>query len=282
MYKLSVQNERGKILELTNNPKYSITSITGLNPPSATINTSTVTNFDGARFNSARVNVRNLVITLCPEAPVETNRIALYEYFKTKQWCRIFFKNGSRDVYIDGYVESMECNPFAQKQQMQISILCPQPYFIGLNDTSSTLNNVVPLFESPFSLPQEGIELSVYIVNEPITFVNTGDIRSGMLFSFAFEGDVIELTIVDSNTRESLTIEYEFHAYDLLTVNTNKGNKSIMLQRNSQTINLINYVTDASVWLQADTGANSFEIKALYGVENFKASVEWMNMFEGV
>ena len=40
MYSLKVENDRGITLELTNNPKYNVFKIEGLNPPKATINSS--------------------------------------------------------------------------------------------------------------------------------------------------------------------------------------------------------------------------------------------------
>lgn len=281
MYKLSIQNEYGKTLELSNNANYSIVSITGLNPPSATINTSTITNFDGARYNSARVNMRNIVITLNPEFPVERNRIALYEYFKTKHWVRVFYSNASRDVYIDGYVETFECDQFTQKQQAQISILCPQPFFIGLGDTNTTHFDVIPLFEVPFSLPTEGMALSEYIANEPIEFVNSGDVSSGMLFTFTFQVNTVELTLTDTFTGETFIVEYEFLPYDLLEINTNKGEKSITLTRNGKKINLINYVTVGSQWLQSHLGPNSFVASTIEGVD-FSVDINWLTLYEGV
>lgn len=281
MYKLSVQNEYGDTLELTNNTNYSITSITGLNPPSATINTSTITNFDGARFNSSRVNMRNIVITLNPECPVEANRIALYKYFKTKHWVRIFYKNGLRDVYIDGYIETFECDQFTQKQQAQISILCPQPFFIALEDGTTTPLNIIPLFEAPFSLPTEGMAFSEYIENEPIEFVNEGDVTSGMLFNFTFPSNTVELTLRDCMTGQSFVVEYEFLPYDVLEINTNKGEKSITLTRDGKKIELINYVTVESEWLQSHLGLNRITASTVAGID-FSVSVNWLTLYEGV
>ena len=85
MFTLSVENDRGEKLELTHNKKYTVTNITGLNPPKATINTSPVSNFDGVRQNGSRAEPRNLVITVVIEGDIEANRINLYKYFKIKR-----------------------------------------------------------------------------------------------------------------------------------------------------------------------------------------------------
>ena len=79
MYTFKIENEYGNMLELTHNPNYTITSIEGLNPAKANINTSVVASFDGSRFNSSRLNERNLVINVVIEKDIEQNRINLYK-----------------------------------------------------------------------------------------------------------------------------------------------------------------------------------------------------------
>lgn len=43
---------------------YLIEEITGLGPPTATINTTDMASIDGSIYNSARVGMRNIVLTL--------------------------------------------------------------------------------------------------------------------------------------------------------------------------------------------------------------------------
>ena len=62
MFEFSVQNDKGEILELTENPNYNVTQITGLTPAGCTINTAAVAGMDGETFNSARINKRNITI----------------------------------------------------------------------------------------------------------------------------------------------------------------------------------------------------------------------------
>ena len=104
MYELIAQNKYGEQLKMTNNPRYVITDVDGLYPPEGTINTTQVANTDGSVFNSSRINDRVITITMAINAPAEANRILLYRYFKTKYPVRLYYKNGTRDVYIDGYV----------------------------------------------------------------------------------------------------------------------------------------------------------------------------------
>ena len=282
MFSLSVQNENGDLLELTHNPNYIVKHVGGLTPMSATINTSTYTNFDGARYNSSRANMRNLVLSIMPRYTVDENRINLYQYFKSGRWVRIFYKNSLRNVYIDGYVETNEGDLFEKGETLVISIICPQPYFVGLTDeTEETFKNVVPLFEGAFSIPEEGITLSE-VVTGTFDFTNKGDVPYGMIFKFSFTGNVVDVTIRDNSTDKTMVIEYECLPYDTLNVNTNKGEKSILLYREGEEYNLINYLTDDSEWLEARTGQNSFTVSTVYGDENYTLDLAWSELFEGV
>ena len=129
MYELIAQNKYGEQLKMTNNPRYVITDVDGLYPPEGTINTTQVANTDGSVFNSSRINDRVITITMAINAPAEANRILLYRYFKTKYPVRLYYKNGTRDVYIDGYVSKFSVEYFEKKQTAQIEITCPMALF---------------------------------------------------------------------------------------------------------------------------------------------------------
>ena len=116
MYTLTVENERGDQLELTHSNNYTVTNVEGLNPPKATINTAVVASFDGSWFSSSRMAERNLVLTIVIENEIERNRLKLYQYFKPKKPCKLYYKNASRDVSIAGYVETLEVSLFDNRQ----------------------------------------------------------------------------------------------------------------------------------------------------------------------
>ena len=114
MYTAKIENVNGEVMLLTNKEsKYQVISITGLNPPKAQINTTPIVGLDGAKFNSSKLETRNIVITIRLNGDVEANRQALYNFFVTKKWCRFYYTNGSRNVYIDGYIDSVECDLFS-------------------------------------------------------------------------------------------------------------------------------------------------------------------------
>ena len=165
MYSLSVKNAIGETLTLSSNPNYTVYKIDGLAPPKATINSSINATEDGSVINSAKVESRNIVIYMTIEGDVEANRIALYKYFTPKRSVELFFRNGTRNVYIEGMVEVVECDLFANKQIAQISIICSKPYFKSVENLIVSFSEIITNFSFPFSIIESGMELSTLNAN---------------------------------------------------------------------------------------------------------------------
>ena len=146
-------NRAGEILTLTNREtEFQVESIRGLSPVPAQVNMTPMAGLDGAQFNSAKIQTRNIVIMLRIRGDVEKNRLTLYRFFRTKEKHRFYFSNESRSVYTDGYVESAEVDLFELGQRLQISIICPNPFFQSDEEKSVGITNIVPLFEFPFAI----------------------------------------------------------------------------------------------------------------------------------
>ena len=154
MYTLIAQNKYGEQLELTHNEAYVITDIDGIDPPDAVINTTRNANADGSIYNSSYVDNRTITITLAINGPAEANRIQLYQFFKAKYPVRLYYKNATRDVYIDGFVQNIPINFFNKKQIAQITIICPNPFFNGVSDSITEFGTVEGLFEFPFNIEE--------------------------------------------------------------------------------------------------------------------------------
>lgn len=161
MYTLIAQNKYGDQLELTHNEAYVITNIVGIDPPDAVINTTRNANADGSVFNSAYVDNRQITITLAINKPAEANRIQLYQYFKTKYPIRLYYQNSTRNVYVDGFTQNISINFFNKKEIAQITILCPNTFFNGVNDSITEFSTVESLFEFPFSIEESANLLKV-------------------------------------------------------------------------------------------------------------------------
>lgn len=169
MFTLKIENSRGDLIQLSQNESsYQITNIEGLNPPEAEVYTSAVANMDGQKFKSSKLQMRNIVITFKVNGEVEKNRLNIYKYIGTKKWCKIYYKNGIRDVYAEGYCETIECPLFEMKQEMQLSIVCPDPYLQSIESIYTDISKVIGLFEFPFAIEKTGIEIAKWTKTEKL------------------------------------------------------------------------------------------------------------------
>ena len=286
MYKAKVQNAQGNEFMLTGREaEYQVLSIIGLNPSRAQLNMTTIVGLDGAILNSAKLETKNIVITLKINGDAEENRQRLYDYFRTKEACRFFYSNGTRNVYIDGLVEAVECDLFSEDEQAQISLICPYPYFTDVSEVVNDISDIASSFVFPFSIEHdEPIPISSYDSERVTNVINTSDAEVGMRIVASIHGSVNTLEIRNTDTGESITINYSMQDLDVLTINTNKGRKGVSIQRNGVTTNIFSSVQGGSVFLQLHTGSNPLAYLADGGTSQELVSVQIIhaNEYRGV
>ncbi len=282
LYTLKVKNNRGEIMELTHNKRYNVYKIEGLTPPQASINSSVNTTQDGSKINSVRLENRNIVIYLTIEGEVEKNRINLYKYFPPKKDITLYFKNKSRNVYIEGTVELIECDIFANKQIAQISIICGKPYFKDVQSLISIFSDISPLFEFPFSIEAEGIELSTLSTNQRKTIINTGDVDTGIIIELFALGTVVNPVLYNVQTAEKMLLNFELQTSDKLIINTNIGEKTITLLRAGVSYNAMGYMSPDSTWFVLTNGDNHFTYNAESGTSNLQITFKTNLLYSGV
>lgn len=270
MYELKVKNDKGEVLNLSTSPIYSVYKVTGLQPPAVAINSSVNATTDGSTVNSLRAGTRNIVLYVKLEGDVEKSRINLYHYFPLKKRITLYFKNGSRNVCIEAYVEVIECDLFTNKQIAQVSLLCPQPYFKGVDEIISHFNEVSAYFQFPFSIPAEGIELSRITTNIRKSIINAGDVESGLIIDMYAVGEVVNPAVYDTFKRTYIKLRITMQKGDRIVINTNTGAKSIVLTRAGISSNIMGHMTPDSTWLTLDAGDNVFT----YSAENDSSNLQ--------
>lgn len=277
MFTLKVENTRGAVLELTNNEEnYQVTEVSGLNPPNANINTSSYANGDGSSFNSSRIPDREIVITVYINGDIQKNRLALYKHFRNKEWCKIYYKDDLRDVFIEGYVQAHEVSSFTQKQVAQISILCPNPYFKDVETIVQSISKIINNFTFPFSINEdEPVEFSTIEFEKITNVINDSESETGLIINVLFMGTVNKLEIRNVDNGKNFIIDYEFRKNDKLVINCNRGSKSAILTRDAVEYNLIPYVRSGSTFFQLGIGDNNFSFLADDGVDDMLVDIHF-------
>lgn len=276
MYSLTVENQIGNVLTLTQKENtYQIQQIEGLSPPNATINTTDIVGMDGGMFNSSKLEMREIVLYIKINGNAEKNRINLYTFFSPKMSVKLSYRNGERNVFIMGFVSSFVCDLFAEGEIAQISVLCPYPYWKDAQEIVDDISNVLGLFMFPFFINEnEPIPFSEYTENRESVVYNYSLTETGLIIRAQFTGSVNSLEIRNTLTGEDFTINYPFIADDVLTINTNKGQKSVNLTRSGDSENVFPYIAQGSVFLQLHAGANPFMFAADGGASDDNVTIQ--------
>ena len=292
MFIARIENKIGEVLRLTQDEsEYQIVRIEGLNPPNAQINTLSMANIDGARFNSSKLETREIVITIQLNgagAVVEANRQKLYRFFPTKDWCKFYYTNNFRDVFIEAYSNTVDVCPFDNAQQMQISIICPQPYFKSLQMIIDDISKQISRFEFPFAFGSNGatnpdvptseetddaIPFSEIEMDRVTNVYNNSESECGMIIEVNIVLPINTITIQNTDTGEFLTLNDEFKQDDKIIINTNRGEKSVSLTREGITTNIFPKLVKGSTFFQLNIGNNYFGYTLGEGVEDSRVHI---------
>lgn len=258
MIQITAVNEYNQQIQLTGSASIKLTQVTGLTPPKANVNTSALATKDGSIFNSSRVQNRNIVLTIYPAKSIEQTRVDLYKYFKTKHPIKLKIQTATRRVWIEGRIESMEGDLFAKSQKIQISIICPDPYFKSETTTVVAFENLTADMN------------------------NQSDDETGVVVELTATGAAQGITITNTTTGESFTTNQQMAQGDKIILNTRRGEKSLVLVAGGTTTNIINTMEPGSDWFSLIPGHNIFTIQAEAGVANLTARLILQPIFEGV
>lgn len=297
---LTVTNHVGESLKLElMRPEKSgliVREISGLGPSKASISTSDVATMDGGVFNSARRENRNIVIDLVmyPFPTIEASRYLAYRYFPVKKKIRLEVETDALLVHTYGYVESNEPDIFSEQESTQISVICPDPNFYDISETSSAFSGVEARFEFPFSnesVDDPLIEFGTFRPDSRAIIFYKGNEETGMDIVFHALDLVRNITLYNFVTQEFIKIDTEkvekisgapFSKGDDIIINTRVGSKSATLLRNGKYTNILGALDKESTWLGLRIGDNIFSYDAEEGKDSLMISFSYQAAYGGV
>ncbi len=297
---ITVTNPKGESLKIDIfNPETSgliIRSIDGLGPPEANIGMTELTTTDGSIYSSSRVASRNVVLdlafTFAPD--IESTRHKVYRYFPLKKKVDLVVETDYRKLRLSGYVESDEPEIFSQTEGSQISIVCPDPYFYGLDQQKSVFSTVTPLFEFPFSnesLTDPLLELGSINIDTRTVLDYEGDIDTGVVINVHLLDNVKGLTIYNIETLEKIIIDTDKVAQiigrplklgDDINISTVSGNKYVECVHEGVTTNVISAINKDSDWFTISTGRNAFNFVAPDHMRDIVMTFFFYNAYGGI
>lgn len=242
---------QGDMIPISSDPNIEIQDVQGITLSDASITTIQRLRGIGASVANKFVRPRNIIITACPTRNVEEGRQKLYDYFTAGNTITLVVINGEHRMSISGEVESVKGDLFEQRQAIQISIICPFPYFKDID------NNRRDRF-------------SLY----PNDFTATGQFfTSGTEFEIVSESFFKRVVIYqerpESDTTKIFECELSGNAVQALFIRSFEGKRAVVGHS-------VDVVTPYSDWITLDPGVNFITIE-LYreGGENENPWVEF-------
>lgn len=202
----------GGLSEPTN---YQTVKIDGLAPVKTQLNFSNAAAIDGAFLNSARTPTRNIVITVKIKHNHEAVRNLINSVFYIKDLVRLVYKTDLKEVYIDGYVESVEYSPFEKSEIVQISIICPDPYFETIEEKTVEAESAGGVNSFTANIETFAPTYFRFIMEAPQITAGTYLNIFGLTLSRTDGGQGAKIGFEDFNISKSGGLEFIYKPFDI-------------------------------------------------------------------
>lgn len=239
-----------------------VRNIEGLDPVKASVSTSPRGSIDGVAYTGSNIPARNIVLTIHPNPDWDvwtfsSLRRLVYQYFMPKRPVRLVFESDDiPPVEISGIVEGVSVNQFAKDLELQVSIICPDPYFTAVDPTVVTGQ-------------------AVRAGGATVVVPYGGTIESGL---------VVKVTYTSGSSPTSIGIQLGNPEISHFTVPATVNNilyfelSSIPMQKYVQNVNigtgvidnLLSSVVQGSSWAVLEPGDNEFSVITDQGVQDWE------------
>lgn len=276
---IKIENARGEVLDLSADPRY-VPILQNGGPPGAAINHSKVGTAHGSKYNSSTVEPRNLLLTIYLKGDIARARRNLYRYIIPSGYIKVYYQEEDLDLWIDGYVETAEVDPWTQNENMAVSILCPEPFWKDIQETYTDASVVSSLFEFPFAIEEAGVEFSLVDKSKSTLIQNDGTVEAGATFELIATNRSLQPRIYNLTTGKYMGFYVDMFPGDRLIINTSDHNKRVTYIKDGVESNYINTLMEGSEWLKMAIGANEYSYTVDEG--EMELRIYHTNMYIGV
>lgn len=238
---------------------------------------------DGGYLEAIKVPPRTIGLSFVinDRSRTEELRNDLISFFSPKKPGTLTIERGGRKRKI-GFCLSerpqfVQDNIITDKLRVNLSLICPDPYFQDVNPSVVNFMHPLPLLTFPFnSVAGVGITAGILVVTDTATLVNDGDVPVGIVCDITASGGTVtnpKITMNGQYVRVIKTLEIG----DTLSIDTNQGRKDIYFNGESQ------FIFDRkSVFFQLPVGENTIVVSADAGIKDAKASFTYSFKYLGV
>lgn len=284
MFSLRLENESGNIVNINDGIRYVVTAVSGLNPPSASLFTSKSPNRKGSKYNGSTLDERNIVLTIKILGNIEANRNALYAWVDTEQYCKVYYKNGVKNVFCAGYVQDCPIDLFTDNEIVSVAIVCPDPYWRELQEIGADISSLLKQFTFPFAIDAAGIPFSTLNDGYTAKILNVGA-ETGIRISVTSKAEISDIVIVDAkDTTRVFRVNTTLTAGETVVIDTDSSPKTCKLYKTDGTVeNILRYVGANPTWFTLKKGINTFGLSVGSGsTSDVEITIGYTNKYLGV
>lgn len=263
---------------------------TGIYEARNTVNTSANTMTDGSTYQGSTAAMRNIVLTLRdrPESDHLANRSLLYNLFKPKSEGNFRYSENGNTKEIAYYVESITIDTQPRARRATVSLLCPNPFFMDLEDFSVQMAGWISAFQWPHEFLPEGEEFG-YRTSERLKAIENTSAADyiGITIMIEAKGPAQNPTIYHVEQGESITVGTQATPLSLSTgdkviITTHTNNKHVYLERNGSRTEINEYLSEDSEFIQLTHGSNTFGYSADVGEAYLTVTISFRYHYLGV
>ena len=237
-------------------------------------------NSDGGTVTGRRTLPRPLEIVF--DVFTEAERREMIAFFNPKRTGRIYVSRDGVERRIDYEVETVEFEQATLFHPATITagLLCPQPYFLSIDDFGQN----VAAKRAQFAFPWRGVVGQGQIMGynafaREVNLQNGGDMETGLTAVFtAARGPVSNPSILYKSTGEFLKVMLEMEQGDVLEVSTNQRDKHVTLNGG----NIFQKIDRQSSFFQLSPGDNVVEYDADANYLNLDVRIYYTQKYLGV
>ena len=268
-------------IDLVGTPNLIMTGYDGLDQPISETITLSNPNLRGTQYQRSQISDRLISFTF-EVFDVENIRYKLMNVFKSGEKGTLIVKNDFREGKIECVFEEMTFNKWVLPTTCTIFLKATDPYFKGMKEIVTELDNSLELFVLEAYIPEEGIVFGELSEEHSMELVNESDIDVGVKIEIIAHDTVTNPKIYNETTNQFIGLNGTMNAGEKLVITTGTGNKRVLIESGGISTNNINRLAKGSTFFQLKRGTNKLRSEASSGANNMTVYVSYNNEFEAV
>ncbi|MDF1510883.1 phage tail family protein [Robertmurraya sp. DFI.2.37] len=294
MERLIFTNARGESVTFGASPPFEIITVDGLGDVSAETISQKSAFQDGSTYIDSTLDERVIEITLLIHVLDYSRVVAARQRLSAVMNPKLGlgtlrYEGGGVIREIQAVAESIPRFPDGTQnrgerfQKVSLTLIAPDPYWRQPEATKTEIALWEPLFEFELEIPEDtGIEFGVRTETFIVNVKNDGHVDTGMIIKFRAIGTVVNPSLFNVNTQEWIKLNYTMTAGEIITINTNRGQKRIESTLNGVTTNIFNSIARGSTFLQLEIGDNLLRYDADENINGLEVDIYHASKYVGV